>query len=112
MTNNQSSLIDNQLEMPSTPVENIRQIRLFLQNKPNFPHFSPENEDCAKKQTQNKPNQSQFWANFRGEQSQTKPIQSQFQTLFFKNWELSMSPVEVVSLDCIIDDYGNIQIEL
>jgi hypothetical protein len=23
-----------------------------------------------------------------------------------------MSPVEVVSLDCIIDDYGNIQIEL
>ena len=75
----------------STGVENIRQIRLFMQIKPNFPHFSPENEDCAKKQTQFKPNsnpilaqksgwqsqtnpiQSQFWANFMGEQTQTNP---------------------------------------
>jgi hypothetical protein len=23
----------------STPVENVRQINLFMQNKPNFPHF-------------------------------------------------------------------------
>ena len=29
MNNNQSSLIDNQLEMPSTSVENVRQISLF-----------------------------------------------------------------------------------
>jgi len=28
----------------STIVENIRQINLFLQNKPNFPDFSPEND--------------------------------------------------------------------
>jgi hypothetical protein len=27
-----------------------------MTNKPNFPHFSSENEDCAKKQTQYKPN--------------------------------------------------------
>jgi hypothetical protein len=60
----------------STIVENIRQINLFMQNKPNFPHFSPENEDFAKKQTQNKPNQSQFWAKNQGgkaKQTQFKP---------------------------------------
>jgi hypothetical protein len=43
----------------STGVENIRQISLFLQNKPNFPHFSTENEDYDKKQTQSNPIQSQ-----------------------------------------------------
>ena len=63
----------------STIVENVLQISLFLTNKPNFPHFPPKNADCAEKQTQFKPNQSQFWANFKGEQSQTKPIQTQFQ---------------------------------
>jgi hypothetical protein len=34
-------------------------VRIFLrkmQNKPNFLHFSPKNEDCAEKQTQFKPN--------------------------------------------------------
>jgi hypothetical protein len=46
--------------LPSTPVENIRQISLFMQNKPNFPHFSLKNDDFTKKQTQFKPNQSQF----------------------------------------------------
>jgi hypothetical protein len=30
-----------------------------MQNKPNFPYFSPENEDYAEKQTQFKPNLSQ-----------------------------------------------------
>ena len=40
----------------STGVENLLQISLFLQNKPNFPHFSTENEDYAKKQTQFKAN--------------------------------------------------------
>ena len=35
--------------------------QLFItQNKANFPHFSPENEDYAKKQTQFKPNQTQL----------------------------------------------------
>jgi hypothetical protein len=37
-----------------------------MQNKPNFPHFSTENDDFTKKQTQFKPNQSQFWANIKG----------------------------------------------
>jgi hypothetical protein len=43
-------------QIHSTKVENTRQINLFMQNKPNFPHFSPKNEDYAKKQTQFKPN--------------------------------------------------------
>jgi hypothetical protein len=43
-------------QIHSTGVENIRQIRLFLQNKPNFPHFSTKNEDLTKKQSQFKPN--------------------------------------------------------
>jgi len=64
----------------STPVENIRQIRLFMQNKPNFPHFSLENDDFAKKQTQfkanTKPNKSNFGPKSKV-QTQTKPIQTQ-----------------------------------
>jgi len=51
----------------STVVENVRQIRLFMQNKPNFPRFSPENEDFTEKQTQFKPNQTQFLPDFRGQ---------------------------------------------
>jgi len=43
-------------KLPSTLVENIRQIDFFLQNKPNFPCFSTENACLAKKQTQFKPN--------------------------------------------------------
>jgi len=58
----------------STVVENIRQIRLFMQNKPNFPHFSLENEDFAKKQTQFKPNSNPILAQKSGWQSQTNPI--------------------------------------
>jgi hypothetical protein len=67
----------------STGVENILQISSILTNKPNFPHFSPKNADCAEKQTQFKPNQSQFWVNFKGEQSQFKPNQTQFQRYLF-----------------------------
>jgi hypothetical protein len=37
-TNNQSSIIDNHLAMPSTPVENVLQISPFMQNKPNSPN--------------------------------------------------------------------------
>ena len=55
----------------STTVENVRQIRLFLQNKPNFLDFSPENDDFTKKQTQFKPNTNPNKAN-------TKPIQTQY----------------------------------
>jgi len=35
-----------------------------MQNKPNFPLFSPENEDFTKKQTQFKPNSNPIKANF------------------------------------------------
>ncbi|MHC4242261.1 MAG: hypothetical protein ACYSU4_07660, partial [Planctomycetota bacterium] len=34
----------------------VRNYKQIMQNKPNFPHFSPENGDFVKKQTQNKPN--------------------------------------------------------
>ena len=33
---------------------------LFMQSKPNFPLFWAKNRDSAKKQTQSKPNQTQF----------------------------------------------------
>ena len=45
-----------------------------MQNKPNFIHFSPENDDFTKKQSQFKPNQSQFWANIKGSKAKTNPI--------------------------------------
>jgi hypothetical protein len=35
-----------------------------MQNKPNFPLFSPKNEDFFKKQTQFKPNSNPIKANF------------------------------------------------
>jgi len=48
----------------------VRIYQLFMQNKPNFIRFSPQNEDLTKKQTQfkanltqNKPNLSQYKAN-------------------------------------------------
>ena len=40
------------LKIPSTPVENPRQISPFLQNKPNFRPFWPKNDERTKKQTQ------------------------------------------------------------
>jgi hypothetical protein len=48
---------------------NIFPDTLILQNKPNFPHFSPENDDFTEKQTQFKPKQSQF----KPKQTQFKP---------------------------------------
>jgi len=72
----------------STIVENIRQIRLFLQNKPNFPHFSPENEDFTKKQTQYKANSNPIKANFgpkirvaKPNKANSNPISKNFVTL-------------------------------
>jgi hypothetical protein len=65
----------------STTVEIALQIRPFMQNKANFPYFSPGNEDYAKKQTQFKAKQTQFWANIKGvkaKQTQFKPKQTQF----------------------------------
>jgi len=82
--NNQSLLINNQLEMASTPVENVRQIRLFMQNKPNFPHFSLKNDVFSKKQTQFKPNSNPIKANFSPISrvaKPNKPKQTQFLTL-------------------------------
>jgi hypothetical protein len=51
---------------PSTSVENVRQISLFLTNKPNFSHFSPKNEDFTKKQTQFKPNSKPILGQYQG----------------------------------------------
>jgi len=66
----------------STRVENIRQINLFMQNKPNFPHFSAENDDFIKKQTQFKAKQTQFKANFGSILPVANPIQTQFYPRF------------------------------
>ena len=77
----------------STPVENIRQISLFMQNKPNFPHFSPENEDYAK----NKPNSNPI-------QTQSKPILGQYQgwqSQFKPNFLSSMSASLLWSLSSV-----------
>jgi len=55
-----SSLASLSGEASSTPVENVRQIRLFLQNKPNFPPFFTQKQRFHQKtnpiQTQYKPN--------------------------------------------------------
>ena len=38
---------------PEEPTKDfVRNFQQILQNEPNFPHFSPENEDSAKKRTQ------------------------------------------------------------
>jgi hypothetical protein len=49
-----------------------------MQNKPNFPHFSPENDDFAKKQTQFKPNSNPIKANFGPILRVSKAKQTQF----------------------------------
>ena len=75
-------------QIDSTIVENVRQISFFMQNKPNFPHFSPENEDCAIKQTQFKPNTKPIKANIclkiRG-QTQTNPIPEVLMSLIWSH---------------------------
>jgi len=44
----------------STTVEIALQISSFLTNKPNFPHFSPKNDDFTKNKPNSNPIQSQF----------------------------------------------------
>jgi len=79
----------------STVVENIRQINLFMQNKPNFPHFSPENEDFTKKQTQFKPNSNPIKANFGPKIRVAKPIQSQTNPILgqLQGWQTQTNPI-------------------
>jgi len=69
----------------STSVENIRQIRLFLQNKPNFRPFPTKNEDYAKKQTQYKANSNPIKANFGPKMRVSKLKQTQSNP-FFKDY--------------------------
>jgi hypothetical protein len=49
-----------------------------MQNKPNFPLFSPENDDFTEKQTQFKANTNPILVQKSRGQSQFKPNQSQF----------------------------------
>ena len=65
---------DNRYSIHSTKVENVRQIDFFLQNKPNFPHFYPENEDYAKKQSQFKANTNPIKPNFEPISRVANPI--------------------------------------
>ncbi len=96
ITNNHSSLIDNQSKRRSTPVENVRQINLFMQNKPKVKYakinvssfvtskyvqhgqlvIQTNKAKTNPIQTQTKP----ILAQYQGCQSQNKPNQSQFRT--------------------------------
>ena len=58
----------------------VRIYKQIMQNKPNFLHFSLENEGYAKKQSQFKPKQSQFWPITGFGKSKTKPIPSKAKT--------------------------------
>jgi len=71
----------------STRVENVRQIRLFLQNKPNFPHFYPKNEDYAKKQTQFKANSNPIKANFSLKIRGAKPNKANLTVRELHRWD-------------------------
>ena len=53
-------IIDNKLETPSTPVDNVRQIHLKMQNKPNFSSFFSRKRPFNKKTN---PIQTQYKAN-------------------------------------------------
>ena len=69
-------------QIHSTGVENIRQIHLFMPNKPNFPNFSPENADYAEKQTQFKPNTNPIKANSGLISRVAKPIKAKTNPIF------------------------------
>jgi hypothetical protein len=75
--NNQSSLIDNQLEMPSTIVERTLQIRpFFCKTNPIFRIFILKMKISLKNKPNSKPIQTQFWPKNQGgkaKQTQNKP---------------------------------------
>jgi hypothetical protein len=62
----------------STPVENIRQIDLFMQNKPNFHPFRPKNDDLSEKQTQFKPNSKPILSYYQGGKANSNPNKPNF----------------------------------
>jgi hypothetical protein len=57
-------------------------IRLFMQNKPNFPHFSLKNDDFTKKQSQFKPNSNPNKPNFGPKIRVAKPNKPKFYPRF------------------------------
>ena len=73
ITNNHSSLIDNQSKRHSFNY-NIFPVTLFMQNKPNFIRFSPQNADFTKKQTQFKPNKAKNKPNLTQYKVNSNPI--------------------------------------
>jgi hypothetical protein len=42
-------------QLEDTAKEFVRNFQQIMQNKPNFPRFSPKNDDLTKKQTQTNP---------------------------------------------------------
>jgi hypothetical protein len=73
-------------------VEWVVWIHSIIKNKPNFPHFSTENKDFTKKQTQFKANQTQNKANSkpilapnRWWQTQFKPKQIQYKPIYVRD---------------------------
>jgi hypothetical protein len=72
----------------------VRIYKLFMQNKANFPHFSPKNDDFRK----NKPNSKPIQTQFKPKQTQFKPKQTQFnpkQTQFKANQTQFQTPLWV-----------------
>jgi len=80
-------------QIHSTGVENIRQISFFMQNKPNFPHFSTENKDFTKKQTQFKAKQSQFWPKNQGGKAKQTQFKATSNPILNPRCELTCFPV-------------------
>jgi hypothetical protein len=77
-------------------VEWVVWINSIIKNKPNFPHFSTQNDDFAKKQTQFKPNTKPILAYYEVWQSQNKPEQSQKMNAFTCKMSLVMIYYDVL----------------
>ena len=74
--NKYQRLLTNDYQLSSN--YNIFPIHSIMQNKPNFPYFSPGNEDYAKNKAKTNPNKP----NFRPISRVSKPIQTQFKPNF------------------------------
>jgi hypothetical protein len=86
------TIYDKQIR--STEVENVRQIRLFLQNKPNFSAFFTQKPRFHKKtnpiQTQFEPNSKPILGRYQGGKANSKPIVSKVKINAF-SWIMNLT---------------------
>jgi len=115
--------------IPSTNVEIALQIHSILTNKPNFPHFSPKNDDFTKNKPNSNPIQTQFderaklmqslylqrimkkYANM-GQKKQTQNKPNQTQSAFLQtcsDWDfvdkIANGTEDISWIELIIDSY-------